>query len=200
MADEQLFLYGRSLVLQDSFWATFQGIWQFQQKLSTRFILLISPSPNLSIFLCSNHYDWNKFLSNFRKNWEAGAGTFIISLYISFYMNDLRINLSFSFFYDWTNKIGSGNLTVLIIWKLQTRTPSKISSIFCGTQDKCAACEKTVYPLEKVSIWIFVHMWCVLTNETSALSRNLFVLFYGFGLAFLDLFGSDNLFLDQTEM
>ncbi|XP_031260022.1 LIM domain-containing protein PLIM2b isoform X2 [Pistacia vera] len=33
-----------------------------------------------------------------------------------------------------------------------SRTPSKLSSLFCGTQDKCAACEKTVYPLEKVTM------------------------------------------------
>ncbi|GMI99036.1 PLIM2b [Hibiscus trionum] len=32
------------------------------------------------------------------------------------------------------------------------RTPSKLSSMFSGTQDKCAACEKTVYPLEKVTM------------------------------------------------
>ncbi|KAK4802053.1 hypothetical protein SAY86_000256 [Trapa natans] len=32
------------------------------------------------------------------------------------------------------------------------RTPSKASSMFSGTIDKCAACEKTVYPLEKVSM------------------------------------------------
>lgn len=30
------------------------------------------------------------------------------------------------------------------------RAPSKLSSAFSGTQDKCAACQKTVYPLEKV--------------------------------------------------
>ncbi|KAL5994457.1 Pollen-specific protein [Asimina triloba] len=30
--------------------------------------------------------------------------------------------------------------------------PSKVSSMFCGTQDKCAACQKTAYPLEKVSL------------------------------------------------
>ncbi|GMI98383.1 PLIM2b [Hibiscus trionum] len=34
----------------------------------------------------------------------------------------------------------------------QPRTPSKLSSMFSGTQDKCAACEKTVYPLEKVTM------------------------------------------------
>ncbi|KAK8587978.1 hypothetical protein V6N13_086936 [Hibiscus sabdariffa] len=32
------------------------------------------------------------------------------------------------------------------------RTSSKLSSMFSGTQDKCAACEKTVYPLEKVTM------------------------------------------------
>ncbi|KAK8504128.1 hypothetical protein V6N13_132051 [Hibiscus sabdariffa] len=33
-----------------------------------------------------------------------------------------------------------------------TKTPNKLSSMFCGTQDKCAACHKTVYPLEKMSM------------------------------------------------
>ncbi|KAF5451567.1 hypothetical protein F2P56_026665 [Juglans regia] len=33
-----------------------------------------------------------------------------------------------------------------------TRAPSKLSSLFCGTQDKCATCSKTVYPLEKVTL------------------------------------------------
>ncbi|XP_039138983.1 LOW QUALITY PROTEIN: LIM domain-containing protein PLIM2b-like [Dioscorea cayenensis subsp. rotundata] len=33
-----------------------------------------------------------------------------------------------------------------------SRTPSKLSSMFCGTQDKCAACHKTAYPLEKLTV------------------------------------------------
>lgn len=33
-----------------------------------------------------------------------------------------------------------------------TRAPSKVSTFFSGTQDKCAACDKTVYPLEKVTM------------------------------------------------
>lgn len=32
------------------------------------------------------------------------------------------------------------------------RPPSKHSSMFSGTQDRCAACHKTAYPLEKVSV------------------------------------------------
>ncbi|XP_039142771.1 LIM domain-containing protein WLIM2b-like isoform X2 [Dioscorea cayenensis subsp. rotundata] len=33
-----------------------------------------------------------------------------------------------------------------------TRTPSKLSSMFSGTQDKCAVCNKTAYPLEKLTM------------------------------------------------
>ncbi|KAJ9147898.1 hypothetical protein P3X46_030012 [Hevea brasiliensis] len=41
------------------------------------------------------------------------------------------------------------------------RAPSKISSMFCGTQDKCARCNKTAYPLEKVSVeGEFYHKTC----------------------------------------
>ncbi|GAB2271685.1 LIM domain-containing protein PLIM2b [Dionaea muscipula] len=36
--------------------------------------------------------------------------------------------------------------------QLHSRNPSKVSSLFCGTQDKCATCGKTVYPLEKVTL------------------------------------------------
>ncbi|XP_074263297.1 LIM domain-containing protein PLIM2c-like isoform X1 [Silene latifolia] len=32
------------------------------------------------------------------------------------------------------------------------KTPNKHSSLFCGTQDKCPACHKTVYPLEKITM------------------------------------------------
>nr|GEW99115.1 LIM domain-containing protein PLIM2b-like [Tanacetum cinerariifolium] len=33
-----------------------------------------------------------------------------------------------------------------------SRAPSKLSSMFSGTQDKCRQCEKTVYPLEKITM------------------------------------------------
>merc|ERR1739838_462329 len=33
--------------------------------------------------------------------------------------------------------------------ELLNRTPSRLSSMFSGTLDKCAVCSKTVYPLEK---------------------------------------------------
>ncbi|KAI3727604.1 hypothetical protein L6452_16222 [Arctium lappa] len=41
------------------------------------------------------------------------------------------------------------------------RAPSKLSSLFSGTQDKCAVCHKTVYPLEKVTVeGEFYHKQC----------------------------------------
>uniref|UniRef100_A0A1J3FBF4 LIM domain-containing protein WLIM2a n=1 Tax=Noccaea caerulescens TaxID=107243 RepID=A0A1J3FBF4_NOCCA len=33
-----------------------------------------------------------------------------------------------------------------------TRTPSRLAGMFSGTQDKCATCTKTVYPIEKVTV------------------------------------------------
>ncbi|KAH7424656.1 hypothetical protein KP509_11G018100 [Ceratopteris richardii] len=35
---------------------------------------------------------------------------------------------------------------------VEKRPPSKFAAFFSGTQEKCISCEKTVYPLEKVSI------------------------------------------------
>ncbi|KAG6431769.1 hypothetical protein SASPL_109852 [Salvia splendens] len=41
------------------------------------------------------------------------------------------------------------------------RSPSKLSSMFSGTVDKCSVCKKTVYPLEKVSVeGEFFHKQC----------------------------------------
>ncbi|KAF2314715.1 hypothetical protein GH714_030144 [Hevea brasiliensis] len=34
----------------------------------------------------------------------------------------------------------------------QVHSNTKVSSMFAGTQDKCVACKKTVYPLEKVAV------------------------------------------------
>ncbi|XP_071717728.1 LIM domain-containing protein PLIM2c-like [Rutidosis leptorrhynchoides] len=58
-----------------------------------------------------------------------------------------------------------------------TRAPSKVSSMFSGTQDKCRACDKTVYPLEKVtmegesyhkSCFKCAHGGCPLTHSSYA--------------------------------
>ncbi|GLJ24277.1 hypothetical protein SUGI_0463000 [Cryptomeria japonica] len=34
----------------------------------------------------------------------------------------------------------------------ENKTPSRISALFLGTQDKCVACKKTMYPLKKVAV------------------------------------------------
>ena len=41
---------------------------------------------------------------------------------------------------------------ILKYWNLQNKAPSKASLLFSGTQEKCVACNKTVYPIEKVSV------------------------------------------------
>ncbi|KAF4369259.1 hypothetical protein F8388_022915 [Cannabis sativa] len=46
------------------------------------------------------------------------------------------------------------------------RAPSKLSFMFSGTQDKCAICSKTVYPLEKVTVeGEFYHKSCFRCNH-----------------------------------
>ncbi|KAL3829644.1 hypothetical protein ACJIZ3_018446 [Penstemon smallii] len=58
-----------------------------------------------------------------------------------------------------------------------TRAPSKLSAMFSGTQDKCPACKKTVYPLEKMvmegesfhkSCFKCAHGGCPLTHSSYA--------------------------------
>ncbi|KAI4980763.1 LIM domain-containing protein PLIM2b-like [Hordeum vulgare subsp. vulgare] len=61
--------------------------------------------------------------------------------------------------------------------KSEAKAPSKMSSAFSGTQDKCAACQKTVYPLEKLSLegecyhkgcFKCSHGGCILTTSSYA--------------------------------
>ncbi|KAM3388225.1 hypothetical protein ACQJBY_010792 [Aegilops geniculata] len=58
-----------------------------------------------------------------------------------------------------------------------SRAPSKLSAAFSGTQDKCAACTKTVYPLEKMTLegdayhkscFKCSHGGCILTTSSYA--------------------------------
>ncbi|CAN1189834.1 LIM domain-containing protein PLIM2c [Linum perenne] len=61
--------------------------------------------------------------------------------------------------------------------KNQGATPNKLASLFSGTQDKCATCHKTVYPLEKITMegeffhktcFRCAHGGCVLTHSSYA--------------------------------
>lgn len=58
-----------------------------------------------------------------------------------------------------------------------SRSASKLSSMFSGTQDKCSVCEKTVYPLEKMTLegesfhkscFRCAHAGCPLTHSSYA--------------------------------
>lgn len=65
-----------------------------------------------------------------------------------------------------------------------TRSPSKAARMFSGTQEKCATCGKTAYPLEKVTVESLAyhkscfkccHGGCALTPSTyAALEGNLY--------------------------
>ena len=55
----------------------------------------------------------------------------------------------------------SYNVILVMCVIQQGHTNSKVSSLFAGTQDKCVACKKTVYPLEKVQI----SPLCLLNND-----------------------------------
>ncbi|KAK4748486.1 hypothetical protein SAY87_015072 [Trapa incisa] len=75
------------------------------------------------------------------------------------------------------------------------RTPSKASSMFSGTIDKCAACEKTVYPLEKVSMegecyhktcFRCAHGGCPLTHSSYASLDGVLYCKYHFARLFME--------------
>ncbi|XP_062200636.1 LIM domain-containing protein WLIM1-like isoform X1 [Phragmites australis] len=60
---------------------------------------------------------------------------------------------------------------------LNSKAPNKLSSMFCGTQDKCVACKKMVYPLEKMTLesepyhktcFKCAHGGCLLTTASYA--------------------------------
>ncbi|KAB2015653.1 hypothetical protein ES319_D08G040400v1 [Gossypium barbadense] len=75
------------------------------------------------------------------------------------------------------------------------KTSSKFSSMFCGTQDKCASCEKTVYPLEKVtmegecfhkSCFKCAHGGCHLTHSSYAALNGVLYCKHHFSLLFME--------------
>jgi cysteine/glycine-rich protein len=61
-----------------------------------------------------------------------------------------------SFEKSFDNKTGTEALKKLPSDKAETKAPTKASLMFAGTQEKCIACNKTVYPIEKVCI-SFLH-------------------------------------------
>ncbi|KAI5013999.1 LIM domain-containing protein PLIM2b-like [Hordeum vulgare subsp. vulgare] len=76
-----------------------------------------------------------------------------------------------------------------------TRAPSKLSAAFSGTQDKCAACTKTVYPLEKMTLegdayhkscFKCSHGGCILTTSSYAALNGVLYCKIHFGQLFME--------------
>ncbi|XP_051218410.1 LIM domain-containing protein PLIM2b [Lolium perenne] len=76
-----------------------------------------------------------------------------------------------------------------------SRAPSKLSSIFSGTQDKCTACQKTVYPLEKMTLegeayhkgcFKCSHGGCILTTSSYAALNGVLYCKIHFGQLFME--------------
>ncbi|KAG2260839.1 hypothetical protein Bca52824_080133 [Brassica carinata] len=83
-----------------------------------------------------------------------------------------------------------------------TRAPSKLSSFFSGTQDKCAACKKTVYPLEKITMegesyhktcFRCAHGGCPLTHSSYAALNGILYCKVHFNQLFLEKGNYNNL-------
>ncbi|KAH6755038.1 GATA type zinc finger transcription factor family protein [Perilla frutescens var. hirtella] len=55
----------------------------------------------------------------------------------------------------------TGSFTTKKFQSSSSQTPSRVSTMFSGTRDKCAVCKKTVYPLDKVTVeGEFFHKSC----------------------------------------
>ncbi|GKU88186.1 hypothetical protein SLEP1_g2482 [Rubroshorea leprosula] len=88
-----------------------------------------------------------------------------------------------------------------------SRIPSKVSSMFSGTQDKCATCNKTVYPLEKVTLegecyhkscFRCAHGGCPLTHSSYAALDGVLYCKHHFAQLFMEK-GSYNHVLQATS-
>ncbi|KAK9051432.1 hypothetical protein SSX86_028059 [Deinandra increscens subsp. villosa] len=77
----------------------------------------------------------------------------------------------------------------------QSRAPNKLSSMFSGTLDKCRQCNKTVYPLEKVtmegepyhkSCFKCAHGGCPLTHSSYAALNGILYCKHHFAQLFME--------------
>ncbi|XP_022018176.1 LIM domain-containing protein PLIM2b [Helianthus annuus] len=77
----------------------------------------------------------------------------------------------------------------------QSRAPNKLSSMFSGTQDKCRQCNKTVYPLEKITMegepyhklcFKCAHGGCPLTHSSYAALNGILYCKHHFAQLFME--------------
>ena len=90
------------------------------------------------VFLWSDALMYSWFTSFSRKDYSGKVGPWAGEC------QSVRISFCLIVFLKWrSNKFCPKSA-------IQTRSPSKAARMFSGTQDKCATCGKTAYPLEKV--------------------------------------------------
>ncbi|ONK71456.1 uncharacterized protein A4U43_C04F8850 [Asparagus officinalis] len=91
---------------------------------------------------------------------------------------------------------------------LTSRAPSKVSSMFSGTQEKCAVCNKTVYPLEKITVegefyhktcFKCSHGGCILTTSNYAALNGILYCKHHFAQLFMEK-GSYNHLIKTASM
>ncbi|XP_020263872.1 LIM domain-containing protein WLIM2b-like [Asparagus officinalis] len=89
-----------------------------------------------------------------------------------------------------------------------SRAPSKVSSMFSGTQEKCAVCNKTVYPLEKITVegefyhktcFKCSHGGCILTTSNYAALNGILYCKHHFAQLFMEK-GSYNHLIKTASM
>ncbi|XP_076950284.1 LIM domain-containing protein PLIM2b-like [Bidens hawaiensis] len=90
----------------------------------------------------------------------------------------------------------SKNFQTDVKFTLQSRSaPNKLSSMFSGTQDKCRQCNKTVYPLEKVTMegepyhkqcFKCAHGGCPLTHSSYAALNGILYCKHHFAQLFME--------------
>ncbi|KAG6760143.1 hypothetical protein POTOM_036644 [Populus tomentosa] len=101
------------------------------------------------VLYCKPHFEQLfKETGNFNKNFQSRM--FLILAEIDFF----SITLCF-WFLVFNLQFISFSTAAKSAEKLNpelTRSPSKAASMFSGTQEKCATCGKTAYPLEKVTV------------------------------------------------
>lgn len=138
---EQFLLNGRCSVLQAPFWAALQGVWQLQQELPIAYVLLISCL--ILLFNINVHllYLIQKCVLLVTAAKSAEKLTPELVNFLCIYLCTKLTN--------WKST-NHASYSLLSCFVMQTRSPSKAAGMFSGTQEKCATCGKTAYPLEKV--------------------------------------------------
>ncbi|XP_073368070.1 LIM domain-containing protein PLIM2b isoform X3 [Aegilops tauschii subsp. strangulata] len=122
------------------------------------------------VLFCKTHFEQLfKETGSFKKNFPTCKFVLHCSSRCCFVCNYNRNLITLYLFFFFCSGAKANNE--------QSKVPNKYGSVFCGTQDKCAACKKTVYPLEKMTLegepyhktcFKCAHGGCILTTASYA--------------------------------